>query len=119
MEPDCVIQNVTAGCLYEVPLLMAREGLDRVVCRKLGLQVSEPDLEEWTRMVDRAQNASKDVTIALVGKYTQLHDAYLSVVEALSHAGTANDAVVTVKWVDSEEVVEETSPLCWRAVTAF
>jgi CTP synthase len=107
IEPDCVIQNSTAGCLYEVPLLLAGEGLDRVVCRKLGLNVPEPDLTEWKAMVSRATNAAKRVTIALVGKYTQLHDAYLSVVEALSHAGTANDAVVSVKWVDSEELTDE------------
>ena len=107
IEPDCVIQNVTASCLYEVPLLLASEGLDRVACRKLGIQAPEPDLTEWTGMVERVKHATKQVTIALVGKYVQLHDAYLSVVEALSHAGTANDAIVTVKWVDSEEVTEE------------
>jgi CTP synthase len=108
IEPDCVIQNVTASCLYEVPLLLAREGLDRVACRKLGLHsLPEPDLTEWTTMVERVRHASKHVTIALVGKYVQLHDAYLSVVEALSHAGTANDAIVSVKWVDSEEVTED------------
>ena len=108
IEPDCVIQNLTASCLYEVPLLLAKEGLDRVVCRKLGLHnCPEPDLTEWTAMVERVQNATKNVTIALVGKYVQLHDAYLSVVEALSHAGTANDAIVTVKWIDSEEVTED------------
>ena len=107
IEPDCVIQNVTASCLYEVPLLLAREGLDRVACRKLGLQAPEPDLSEWTGMVKRVKHAAKRVTIALVGKYVQLHDAYLSVVEALSHAGTENDAIVTIKWVDSEEVTDE------------
>lgn len=108
VEPDCVIQNVTASCLYEVPLLFAKEGLDRVVCRKLGLQsVPEPDLTEWLSMVDRMRNAAKNVTIALVGKYVQLHDAYLSVVEALGHAGTENDTVVTIKWVDSEEVCDD------------
>lgn len=107
IEPDCVIQNSTASCLYEVPLLLAKEGLDRVVCRKLGLDVAEPDLAEWTAMVQRVKNASRQVTIALVGKYTELHDAYLSVVEALSHAGTANDALVSVRWVDSEEVTED------------
>ncbi|UOO37677.1 CTP synthase [Oscillospiraceae bacterium CM] len=107
VEPDCVIQNVTASCLYEVPLLLANEGLDKVVCRKLGLDVPAPDLTEWTAMVARVKAAVSHVTIALVGKYTQLHDAYLSVVEALSHAGTENDAVVTIKWVDSEEVTEE------------
>jgi CTP synthase len=107
IESDCVIQNSTAGCLYEVPLLLAGEGLDRVVCRKLGLNVPEPDLTEWTEMVQRTKNSARHVTIALVGKYTQLHDAYLSIVEALSHAGTANDAVVTIKWVDSEELTDD------------
>jgi CTP synthase len=107
VEPDCVIQNVTASCLYEVPLLLAQEGLDRVACRKLGLNTAEPDLEEWTAMVERARKASKKVTIALVGKYTQLHDAYLSVIEALTHAGTANDVVVTIRWVDSEQMSEK------------
>lgn len=107
IEPDCVIQNVTASCLYEVPLLLANEGLDRVVCRKLGLDVPEADLSEWTDLVQRTKNASKRVTVALVGKYTQLHDAYLSIVESLSHAGTANDAIVTIKWINSEEVTDE------------
>jgi CTP synthase len=109
VEPDCVIQNVTAAVLYEVPLLMAEEGLDRVVCRKLGLNVPEPDLTEWTAMVNRCKNASRSVEIALVGKYTELHDAYLSIVEAFAHAGTANDAVVTVRWVNSETVTEATA----------
>ena len=108
IEPDCVLQNVTAACLYEVPLLLAREGLDRVVCRKLGLHnAPEPDLTEWKAMVERVKHAAKRVTIALVGKYVQLHDAYLSIVEALSHAGTANDAIVTIKWVDSEELSDD------------
>ena len=107
VEPDCVIQNATAETLYEVPLLMAKEGLDEVVCRKLGLITHQPDLREWSAMVKREKNAHKKVTIALVGKYTQLHDAYLSVVESLNHAGTANDAVVDILWVDSETVTEQ------------
>ena len=107
VEPDCVIQNTTAETLYEVPLLMAKEGLDEVVCRKLGLITHQPDLREWSAMVKREKNAHKKVTIALVGKYTQLHDAYLSVVESLNHAGTANDAVVDILWVDSETVTEQ------------
>jgi len=102
--PDCVIQNTTAETLYEVPLLMAKEGLDKVVCRKLGLNTPQPDLTEWSQMVQRVKNAHRHVTIALVGKYTQLHDAYLSVVESLAHAGTANDAVVDIKWVNSENL---------------
>lgn len=107
VEPDCVIQNTTAETLYEVPLLMAREGLDEVVCRKLGLITHQPDLREWSAMVRREKNAHRKVRIALVGKYTQLHDAYLSVVESLNHAGTANDAVVDIKWVDSETLTEK------------
>jgi CTP synthase len=102
VQEDCVIQNTTAETLYEVPLLMAREGLDEAVCRKLRLSTPKADLTEWTQMVQREKNAHRKVRIALVGKYTQLHDAYLSVVEALAHAGTANDAVVEIKWVDSE-----------------
>ena len=107
VEPDCVIQNTTAETLYEVPLLMAKEGLDEVVCRKLGLITHQPDLREWSAMVKREKDAQRKVRIALVGKYTQLHDAYLSVVESLNHAGTANDAVVDIRWVDSETLTEE------------
>ncbi len=107
VEPDCVIQNATAGTLYEVPLLMAEEGLDEVVCRKLGLITHQPDLREWTAMVKREKNARRPVRIALVGKYTQLHDAYLSVVESLHHAATANDAVADIQWVDSGALTAE------------
>ncbi len=104
---ECVIQNATASTLYEVPLLLAREGLDRVVCQKLCLAAPAPDLEGWATMVKRIKLAHRQVKIALVGKYTQLHDAYLSVVESLFHAGTANDAIVTIDWVDSETLTLE------------
>lgn len=104
VEADCVIQNATASTLYEVPLLLEREGLADRVCEKLGLAVRVPDLSEWTAMVEQIKNAHRHVQIALVGKYTQLHDAYLSVVESLFHAGTANDAIVRIKWVDSEQL---------------
>ena len=107
VEPDCVIQNTTAETLYEVPLLMAKEGLDEVVCRKLGLITHQPDLREWSAMVKREKAAHRKVRIALVGKYTQLHDAYLSVVESLNHAGTANDAIVDIQWVNSEDVTDD------------
>jgi CTP synthase len=107
VQEDCVIQNTTAETLYEVPLLMAQEGLDEVACRKLRLDTPKPDLTEWSQMVRRVKNAHRNVRIALVGKYTQLHDAYLSVVEALAHAGTANDAVVEIKWVDSETLTAQ------------
>lgn len=107
VEPDCVIQNITASTLYEAPLLLENEGLSSAVCRKLGLACSAPDMAEWTAMVQRIKGAEKHVKIALVGKYVQLHDAYLSVAESLFHAGTANDAVVDIKWVDSGEITKE------------
>ena len=107
VQPDCVIQNTTAETLYEVPLLLQKEGLDEVVCRRLGLITPQPDLREWAATVRRAKNAKKHVEIALVGKYTQLHDAYLSVVEALCHAGISNDAVVDIRWIDSETLNEK------------
>lgn len=108
VNPDCVIQNTTAETLYEVPLLLEREGLDKVVCQKLGVTTPQADLREWAAMVQREKNAKNHVKIALVGKYTQLHDAYLSVVESLNHAGTANSAVVDIRWVDSETLTEKT-----------
>lgn len=107
VDPSCVIQNSTASTLYEVPLMLAKEGLDQVVCEKLHLDTPKPDLDAWRALVEKIKNADKQVQIALVGKYTQLHDAYLSVVESLFHAGTANDAVVTIKWVDSEILTPE------------
>lgn len=107
VEPDCVIQNLTAQTLYEAPLLLEREGLAGCVCRKLGLGNVQPDLTEWTAMVRRIKAAKRHVRIALVGKYIQLHDAYLSVSESLFHAAAANDAVCDIKWVDSEELTQE------------
>jgi len=99
-----VIPNLNAPILYEVPLMLEREGLARAVCRRLGLSCPEPDLTEWSAMVERAKAVHGQVTIALVGKYVALHDAYLSVVEALTHGGIENDVKVDIRWVDSEEV---------------
>ena len=107
VEPECVIQNTTASTLYEAPLLLEREGLSGVVCRKLGLECPEPRLDEWREMVERIKNARRSVTVALVGKYVQLHDAYLSVAEALQHAAASFGARADIKWVDSEELCEE------------
>ena len=109
VEPDCVIANLTASTLYEVPLLLEREGLRRVVCRKLGLDCGEPDLTEWQALVERIHEARRPVRIALVGKYTGLHDAYLSVVESLFHAGTALGAQVEIEWVESEMLTPDTA----------
>lgn len=102
-----VLQNLDVEYLYEVPLAMEKENLAQVVCESLHLPCPEPDLSDWTHMVEALRHPNKEVTIALVGKYTQLHDAYLSVVEALKHGGIASHANVHLKWVDSELVTEE------------
>jgi CTP synthase len=104
IPPENVIPNLTAPVLYEVPLMLEQEGLADVVCSRLGLRCEKPDLTEWTEMVKRAKNASEHVKIALVGKYIALHDAYLSVAEALTHGGIENDVKVDIEWVDSELV---------------
>lgn len=101
------IPNLTADLLYEVPLMLEREGLADVVVRRLGLICHTPDLTEWATMVYRAKNPKGSVEIALVGKYVSLHDAYLSVVEALTHGGIENDVKVKVRWIDSETVTDE------------
>jgi CTP synthase len=102
-----VIQNVDAEILYEVPLMLEKEGLGDIVCERLNLKCGRPDLTEWAEMVERHRHLSEKVCIALVGKYVELHDAYLSVVEALKHGGIANNAEVEIKWVNSEHVNEE------------
>ena len=107
VSEDCVIQNLTASTLYEVPLLLEREGLCRVVCRKLGLNAGELDMRHWHELVEQIHRATRPVTIALVGKYTELHDAYLSVAESLFHAGTACGAQVDIRWVDSQHLTAE------------
>ncbi len=99
-----VIPNLTASVLYEVPLMLEEEGLAHVVCRRLGLDDPQPDLDQWRAMVDRAKNAKGHVRIAMVGKYMALHDAYLSVAEALHHGGIHNDVTVDIDWIDSEHL---------------
>lgn len=99
-----VIQNLDADHLYEVPLMLHAEGLDNLVCEKLHLGCKDIDNSEWIDMVQRIKNLEDEVTIALVGKYVELHDAYISVVEALSHGGLANNTKVNIKWVNSEEL---------------
>lgn len=99
-----VIQNLTAPSLYEVPLWLEEEGLADSVCYHLGLDAKKPDLKEWVQMVESQKSAKKDVTIGLVGKYVELEDAYLSVAEALRHAGFENDANVKIDWIQSEDI---------------
>ena len=101
------IPNLTADLLYEVPLMLEREGLADVVVRRLGLICHMPDLTEWATMVHKARHPGGEVEIALVGKYVALHDAYLSVAEALTHGGIENGVKVNIRWVDSEAVTDE------------
>ncbi len=99
-----VIQNLNAQSIYEVPLMMEDEHLAQTVCECLHLPCPRPQLDDWIRIVEAHRHPKARATIALVGKYTQLHDSYLSVVEALHHGGFANEAAVDIKWVDSEEL---------------
>ncbi len=99
-----VLQNLDVEYLYEAPLAMEKERLAHVVCEALALPCPEPDLQDWKTMIDSLKNPKYKVTIAMVGKYIQLHDAYLSVVEALKHGGIAAHAEVNIKWIDSEEL---------------
>ncbi|NCB50492.1 MAG: CTP synthase [Clostridia bacterium] len=107
VKPDCVIENVTIPVLYEAPLMLERENFSSVVCRELNIQAPEPDLREWEELVEKIKSRTKTVNVALVGKYVQLHDAYLSVAEALRHAGYAHGTRVHVVWIDSETVTAE------------
>ncbi len=107
VPPSHVLQNEDMEYLYEVPLALERENLAGVVLDCLGLDSPEPDLKDWQEMVDYLHTPNKEVTVALVGKYVSLHDAYISVVEALKHGGIYNRATVNIKWVDSETVTPE------------
>ena len=104
VSPEAVIENRTCRTIYEVPLMMQEEGLDSIVVKKLNLPDRPAQMDDWKDMVHRILNPSEEITVALVGKYVALHDAYLSVAEALSHAGIAADTQVNIRWVDSEEV---------------
>ena len=104
VKPDCVIENRTLPTLYEAPLMLEASGFSGIVCRELGLDTPEPDLTEWREMVERIRGAERVTRIGLVGKYVQLHDAYLSVAEALRHAGYALGTQVEIDWIDSEEL---------------
>lgn len=103
---DCVIENRTLPTLYEAPLMHEESKFSEVVCRRLGIETKEPDLTEWKHMVERIKDLKKEVNIAIVGKYVALHDAYLSVAEALRHAGYWCGAKVNILWTDSETITE-------------
>ncbi len=107
VESSCVVQNLNARSIYEVPLQMEDEGLGSAVCKVLGLKNIPSQLDEWKKMVARFNNPKHKVKIALVGKYVELHDAYLSVVESLVHGGIHNEAEVEIDWVKSEDLIDE------------
>lgn len=109
LEGKNVIQNLDAEHLYEVPLMLHKEGLDRLVCERLNLECTDIDNSQWINMVNKIKNLNKKIKIALVGKYVELHDAYISVVEALSHGGYANDCIIEMKWINAEEVARDNS----------
>jgi len=107
---DCVIENTTMPSLYEVPLMLHRNDLDEVACRELGVKAPLPDLCEWEAMVANISKKQKEASIAIVGKYIQLHDAYLSIIESLNHAGIETSANVNIRWIDCEDVTIESAP---------
>ena len=108
VKTDCVIENRTIPVLYEAPIMLEKNHFSDIVCRELGIHAPDIDLSEWNEMLERIRNRPKTVTIGLVGKYVQLHDAYLSVAEALRHAGYVYGARTVIKWIDSETVTADT-----------
>ncbi|MEA4919657.1 MAG: CTP synthase [Clostridiaceae bacterium] len=107
MQPECIVESTTVPVLYEAPLMLEESGFSVIVSRRLGLVPQKPDMTEWMKMVQRIISRERRIKIALVGKYISLHDAYLSVAEALHHAGYENNTYVDIKWVDSECVNDE------------
>lgn len=106
---DCVIENITLPVLYEAPIMLEQNHFSDIVCRELSINAPDPDLTDWMSMLESIKNRSKTVKIGLVGKYVKLHDAYLSVAEALRHAGYENGAKIDISWVDSELIYEDTA----------
>jgi len=104
VDTDAVIENRTASTIYEVPLMMQKEGLDKIVLNKLNMDYSPAKMDDWEKMVYKINHPSKKVKVAVVGKYVELPDAYISVTEALHHAGISNDAEVKIQWVNAEEI---------------
>ena len=105
VDPDAVIQNLTARSIYEVPMLMEEQGLDTIVLRKLEMEDKPKDMQGWHDMVSRIlKKYDKKVTIAVVGKYVALQDAYISITESLRHAAVANEAELDIHWVNAEEI---------------
>lgn len=107
VEIEDVISSLDAESIYEVPLLMKEEGLDQRVIKKLNLEASDVELDKWTDFVEKIKSPSDEITIALVGKYVEHHDAYKSIVEALIHAGAVNDCRVNIRWIQSDHITKD------------
>ena len=107
VKPDCVIENITLPSLYEAPIMLEKQNFSGIVCRELNINAPKIDLTEWNTMLHKIDTRDKTVTVGLVGKYVQLHDAYLSVAEALRHAGFDLGANVDIRWIDSETITRE------------
>ena len=108
VNKDAVIESIDVSTIYEVPIRMRNEKLDEIVLKKLGLPVGDPpELKDWNDFLYRFTNPKKEVKIALIGKYVELHDAYKSISEALIHSGAANDCRVKIEWIHSERITEE------------
>lgn len=116
VKRDCVIENLTLPNLYEAPLMLEKSNFSSVVCRELGLDTKEPDLKDWTEMVDRIKSRPYYTHIALVGKYVELHDAYLSVAEALRHAGYHYNTHIKIHWISSEGITEDNVAATFRDI---
>ncbi len=110
VSEDCVINNTTCKSLYEVPLMLHEQNMDDVVCRDLGIETKAADLTEWQKMVENIHSRTGEIQIALVGKYVKLHDSYLSIVESLNHASFETGKKISIKWVDSDSVTDESAP---------
>jgi CTP synthase len=107
VKPDCVIENLTLPCLYEAPIMLHKQGFDEVVCRELDLKTQKPDLSEWNNMLTKIYDRSREIVIAIVGKYVKLHDAYLSIIESLNHAGFDAGTKVKIRWIESDGVTRD------------
>lgn len=113
---DCVIENITVPLLYEAPLMLENSNFSDIICRELKLDAPKPELSSWRNLIERIKNIKQTVKIALVGKYIKLHDAYLSVLEALYHGGYENEVNVAVEWIDSELVCEQNADSIFKGV---
>lgn len=116
VKADCVIQNTTVKDLYEAPVMLEKQNLSSIICRELKLDLQPIDLCEWEAMLEKIHSRNKRVKVALVGKYVKLHDAYLSVIESLHHAGYDCGAHVDIEWVESESITKENSEEIFKGI---